>query len=147
MFTADLYRQHNITEQYYRRKARYGGMDSGGARRLKQVLMVAPEPTTEAALLSRMIDQEVRAQRDGSLTVHSGSDRADFVFLTKQQLIQRYPDVPVTILPERGSAGLVVAADLPVAEKALGASGIRNGGAICVPPTASNGALLVFVDA
>ena len=36
--TADLCRQHGIAEQtYYRWKAKYGGMDSGEAKRLKQL--------------------------------------------------------------------------------------------------------------
>ena len=36
--TADLCRQHGITEQtYYRWKAKYGGMDSSEAKRLKQL--------------------------------------------------------------------------------------------------------------
>jgi hypothetical protein len=39
----------------------------------------------------------------------------------------------------------VTAADLNAAEKALGASGVRSGNAICVPPASANGTLLVFV--
>jgi len=36
--TADLCRQHGITEQtYYRWKAKYGGMDSGEAKKLKHL--------------------------------------------------------------------------------------------------------------
>ena len=36
--TAELCRQHGISEQtYYRWKAKYGGMDSGEARKLKQL--------------------------------------------------------------------------------------------------------------
>jgi len=36
--TAELCRQHGITEQtYYRWKVKYGGMDSGEAKRLKQL--------------------------------------------------------------------------------------------------------------
>jgi len=36
--TAELCRQHGITEQtYYRWKAKYGGMESGDARKLKQL--------------------------------------------------------------------------------------------------------------
>jgi putative transposase len=36
--TAELCRQHGITEQtYYRWKAKYGGMDSGDAKKLKQL--------------------------------------------------------------------------------------------------------------
>jgi hypothetical protein len=118
---------------------------ANGARRLKQVLLVASEPGAEAAHLSRMIDRETRQQPDGSIIVPSGADRADFVFMTKAQLSRRYPDVPLTMLPERGSAGLVIAADLDATEKALGHDGIRGGGCICVPPAAANGTLLVFV--
>ena len=36
--TGDLCRQHNITEQtYYRWKAKYGGMDSSEAKKLKHL--------------------------------------------------------------------------------------------------------------
>jgi hypothetical protein len=118
---------------------------ANGARRLRQVLIVAPEPATEAAHLSRMIDRETRNESDGAVAVPSGADRADFVFLTNEQLGRRYPDVPLTSLPERGSAGLVIAADLALTEKALGATGVRSSGAICVPPNAGNGTLLAFV--
>ena len=38
MTTAELCRQHGSSEQtYYRWKAKYGGMDSGEAKRLKQL--------------------------------------------------------------------------------------------------------------
>ena len=77
----------------------------------------------------------------------SGSDRADFVFLTRDQLGRRYPEVSLAGLPERGGAGLVIAADLAAAEKALGAAGVRSGGGVCVPPAAGNGTLLAFVKA
>ena len=120
---------------------------ANGAKRLKQVLIAAPEPAKEAAHLSRLIDGEPHDEMDGAVTVPSGGDRADFVFLTKEQLSERYPDVPLSGLPERGGAGLVVAADLAAAEKALGAVGIRSGGSICVPPAAANGTLLAFVKA
>jgi catechol 2,3-dioxygenase-like lactoylglutathione lyase family enzyme len=120
---------------------------ANGARRLKKVLLAAPEPAKEAAHLSRMIDREGQDQLDGSTIVPSGSDRADFVFLTKQQLGRRYPEVPLSPLPERGCAGLVIATDLAATGTALGSLGIRSGGAICVPPAAGNGTLLVFVSA
>ena len=119
---------------------------ANGAKRLRQVLLAAPEPAKEAAHLSRMIDREAREQEDGSLIVASGADRADFVFMTKVQLSRRYAQVPLAILSERGCAGLVISADLAAAEKALGATGIRSGGAICVPPAAGNGTLLAFVN-
>lgn len=119
---------------------------ANGAKRLREVLLAAPEPAEEAAHLSRMIDREPRTQPDGSVAVSSGADRADFVFLTKEQLSRRYPDVPTTGLPERGAAGLVIAAELADTAKALGDTGLRSGNAICVPPMLSNGTLLVFVQ-
>ena len=93
-----------------------------------------------------MIDRETKAEPDGAVAVPSGSDRADFVFLTRDQLGRRYPEVPLAGLPERGGAGLVLAtSDLAAAEKAVGSSGVRSGGAVCVPPAAANGTLLAFV--
>jgi hypothetical protein len=93
-----------------------------------------------------MIDRDVRAEADGAVAVPSGTDRADFVFLTRDQLGRRYPGVSLAGLPERGGAGLVLAtSDLAAAEKAVG--GVRSGGAVCVAPAAANGALLAFVSA
>ena len=120
---------------------------ANGAKRLKQVLMVAPEPTKEAAHLSKMIDRETRNEPDGAIAVPSGGDRADFVFLTKDQLGKRYPGVSLAGLPERGGAGLVIAADLAAAEKTLGAVGVKSAGGVVVPPAAGNGTLLAFVKA
>ena len=120
---------------------------ANGAKRLKQVLIVSPEPARDAAHLSKMIDRDVRNEPDGAVAVPSGGDRADFVFLTKAQLGKRYPDVSMAGLPERGGAGLVIAADLAAAEKALGATGIRSAGGVVVPPAAGNGTLLAFVKA
>ncbi|MDP3691673.1 VOC family protein [Bradyrhizobium sp.] len=121
---------------------------ANGARRLKQVLVVSTEPAKDAAHLGRMIDREVRAEADGAVAVPSGSDRADFVMLTKEQLSRRYPGVSLEALPERGGAGLVIAtSDLAVAEKAAGAAAVRSADAVCVGPAAANGTLLVFVGA
>jgi hypothetical protein len=118
---------------------------ANGAKHLNQVLLVAPEPAGEAAHLSRLIDREARKENDGALAVPSGSDRADFVFMTRGQLSARYPGVSFASLPERGAVGLVIAADLAKTEKALGAAGVRSGTSICVPPAAANGTLLAFV--
>src|SRR5882757_8817629 len=100
---------------------------ANGAKRLKQVLIVSPEPATDAAHLSKMIDIAVRDQADGAVAVPSGGDRADFVFLTKDQLGKRYPGVSLAGLPDRGGAGLVIAADLAATERALGATGVKSG--------------------
>lgn len=120
---------------------------ANGAKRLRQVLIVSPEPANDAAHMSRMIDREARTEQDGAIAVPSGSDRADFVFLTRDQLSKRYPEVSLTGLPERGGAGLVIEADVTAAEKALGATGVRSGGGVIVPPAAGNGTLLAFVKA
>jgi Glyoxalase-like domain len=120
---------------------------ANGAKRLKQVVIVSPEPAKDAAHLSKMVDRDVRNEADGAVAVPSGGDRADFVFLTKDQLGKRYPGVSLAGLPERGGAGLVIAADLAAAEKALGATGVHSAGGIVVPPAAGNGTLLAFVKA
>ena len=121
---------------------------ANGAKRLKQALVVSPESAKDAAHLARLIDREVKAEPDGAVAVPSGSDRADFIFLTKEQVRRRYPEVPVAGLPERGGAGLVVAtSDLAQAETAVGSSGVRSGAAVCVAPAAANGTLLVFIKA
>jgi hypothetical protein len=93
-----------------------------------------------------MIDREVKAEADGAVAVPSGSDRADFVFLTRERLGRRYPEVSLAGLPERGGAGLVIAtSDLAAAGKAFGSAGVRSGSAVCVAPAAANGTLLAFV--
>jgi Glyoxalase-like domain len=120
---------------------------ANGAKRLRQVLIATPEPAKDAADLARMIDREARNEQDGAVAVPSGSDRADFIFLTRDQLAKRYPEVSLAGLQERGGAGLVIAADLAATEKALGSAAIRSGDAICVPPAAANGTLLAFVKA
>ena len=119
---------------------------ANGAKRLKQVLIVSTEPADDAAHLGRLIDRAVRKEPDGALAVPSGSDRADFVFLTRDQLGRRYPGVSLAGLPERGGAGLVLAtSDLAAAEKAAGSAGVRSGRRVCVAPAAANGTLLAFV--
>ena len=120
---------------------------ANGAKRLKAVLLVAPEPAREAAHLARMIDREANTEADGAVAVPSGGDRADFVFLTKEQLGKRYPGVPLATLAERGATGLVIAADLVSTEKVLKSAGMRSGAAICVAPASANGTLLAFVSA
>lgn len=119
---------------------------ANAAKRIRQTLIATPEPAKEAAHLGRLIDRAPKAESDGAVTVPSGGDRADFVYLTLDQLGQRYPGVPLTGLSERGGAALVlVSGDLAATEKALGSSGQRSGPAICVPPAKANGTLLAFV--
>ena len=119
---------------------------ANAAKRLKQVLIASPEPAKDAAHLARLIARKAKAEADGAVTVPSGGDRADFVFLTLAQLGKRYPGVSLAGIPERGGAALVlVSGDLAATEKALGSAGVRSGSAICVPPAAANGTLLAFI--
>ncbi|OAF03654.1 hypothetical protein AYJ54_03870 [Bradyrhizobium centrolobii] len=119
---------------------------ANGAKRIQQVLIATPEPAKEAAHLSRLIDREPKTEADGAVAVPSGGDRADFVYLTLDQLGGRYPGVPLAGLSERGGAALVLASsDLAETEKALGSAGVRSGSAICVPPARANGTLLAFI--
>lgn len=119
---------------------------ANAAKRIRQTLIATPEPAKEAAHLGRLIDREPATDADGAVTVPSGGDRADFVYLTLDQLGRRYPGVPLTGLSERGGAALVlVSGDLAATEKALGSAAVRSGRAICVPPAKANGTLLAFV--
>jgi len=121
---------------------------ANAAKGLKQVLAVSPEPAKEAAHMARLIQGETRREPDGAVSVPSGKGRADFIFLTREQLGQRYPGVPLAGIPERGGAGLVLkTGDLGAAEKALGGSAMRSEAGVIVAPAAANGALLVFVAA
>jgi hypothetical protein len=107
---------------------------------------VTPEPDQDATHLSRLIDREGRREADGAFTVASGGDRADFVFLTRDQLAGRYPGVALDGLPERGGAGLVIAShNLAATEQALGVAGARSGESLVVPPASATGTLLAFV--
>ncbi|MCK1354020.1 VOC family protein [Bradyrhizobium sp. CW7] len=119
---------------------------ANAAKRIKQILIATPEPAKEAADLGQLIDREPKAEADGAVTVPSGGDRAEFVYLTLEQLGKRYPGVPLAGLSERGGAALVlVSGDLAATDKALGSAAVRSGPAICVPPAKANGTLLAFV--
>jgi Glyoxalase-like domain len=116
------------------------------AKRIVCVVIVSPEPKADAEHLSRMIDVPARSEPDGTWQVASGPGRADFVFLTRDALGRRYPDAPMTGLPERGGAGLVLAVDdLAKAQQAIGTAAVRSGDALVVPPAAGNNAMLAFV--
>lgn len=116
------------------------------AKGIDRVIIVSPRPEADAQHLARMIDGEVRGGSNGAFLVPSGSDRADFAFMTRYQLAQQLPGVSLSGLPERGGAALVLrAGDLAAAEKAAGAVGLRSGSAIVVPPAAANGVMLAFV--
>jgi hypothetical protein len=116
------------------------------AKRIECIMIVSPDAKADAEHLSTMIDVAARGERDGTWLVPSGPGRADFVFLTRDALGHRYPDVPMTGLPERGGAGLVLAVDdLAAAQRAIGTVAVRSGAALVVAPAAGNNAMLVCV--
>src|SRR5258708_28531112 len=64
--TAELCRQHGITEQtYYRWKAKYGGMDSGEAKKLKQL----EEENRKLKHVVADLTLDNRALKDGHLSI------------------------------------------------------------------------------
>jgi hypothetical protein len=121
---------------------------ANAAKCLKHALVVSPEPAKDAAHLARMIDREVSAGPGGALTVPSGSDRADFMFLTGDQLGRHYPGVSLAGLPEHGCVGLIIATeDIHACANAIGKAGVKTDSSVLVAPMAANGVLLVFVAA
>jgi Glyoxalase-like domain len=119
---------------------------ANGAQRLEAVLIVSPEPKNDAEHLARLIDVRVEPARDGAFRVPSGSDRAEFVFMTRDVLATRYDGVALEGVPERGGAGLVIVVDdFEAAAKAAGGAGVRASAGVLVPPAAANGVLLAFV--
>jgi hypothetical protein len=121
---------------------------ANAAKCLKHTLVVSPEPAKDAAHMARLIDRDLHTEPDGAMIVASGSDRADFVFLTRDQLGRRYAGVPLTELPERGCVGLVLATgDIAACANVIGNAGKRIGSGVIVNPAKANGVLLVFVAA
>jgi len=100
----------------------------------------------DAAHLARMIDREVKSEPDGAVAVPSGSDRADFIFLTKDQLAGAILSLAGR-LPERGGAGLVRRIRSCRREEGGRQFRCRQWRRRCVAPAAANGTLLAFVKA
>jgi Glyoxalase-like domain len=116
------------------------------AEAIQRIILVSPTPQADAAHLTKMINGEVRRGSDGTFVVPSGADRADFDFVTSDQLARQFPGVALTGLPERGGAALVLkAGDLAAAAKAAGSAGVKSGSAVVVPAEAANGVMLAFV--
>jgi hypothetical protein len=117
------------------------------AKRIKQVLVVTPEPDKDAAHMAKLIDGASKTEADGAVTVPSGANRADFVFVTKDVLAKHFPGTSLAGIPDRGGIALVFgASDLAAAEKAVGAKGAKTAVGVVVPPAEGNGVLLAFVQ-
>ena len=120
---------------------------ANGAQRLRQVLVVSGEPDKDAAHLARLMDGSERAEPDGAVAVPSGSDRADFIFLTRDQLGRRYPEVSLSGFPSAVGQGSCLRRPISrLRKRRVGNAGTISGGAVCVAPHEANGTLLVFAD-
>jgi catechol 2,3-dioxygenase-like lactoylglutathione lyase family enzyme len=119
---------------------------ANAARGLQQLIVTSPQPEGDARHMLRLINTEQYLEPNGSIEVSSGSRRANMVFTTRDVLAQQYPGVSLVGLPERGGAGLTIAVDdLAAAAQAIGAAGVNVGDRLVVPPSTTNGVLLVFV--
>jgi hypothetical protein len=120
---------------------------ANGAKRLKQVLIVAPEPAKEAAHMSKLIDRDVRNEADGAIAVPSGGDRAGL----------RVPDQGSArqALSRRVAGGPARARRRGARDRGrcrgggedAGRCRRKSAGGVIVPPAAGNGTLLAFVKA
>jgi catechol 2,3-dioxygenase-like lactoylglutathione lyase family enzyme len=119
---------------------------ANAARGLQQLIVTSPQPESDARHMLRLIDTEQYPEPNGSIEVSSGSRSVNMVFATRDVLAQQYPGVSLAGLPERGGAGLTIAVDdLAAAAQAIGAAGVNVGDRLVVPPSTTNGVLLVFV--
>ncbi len=117
------------------------------AKGLQQVLIVSPEPESDARHMQRLTKGERHAGPDGDVVVTTGSMRADILFLTRSELARKFPKVSLTGLPDRGGAGLVIAVDdIEAAALAVGPAGVKIDHCVAVPPSVADGVLLVFVE-
>ena len=99
---------------------------ANGAKRLRQVLIVTPDPAKDAAHLSRMIDRDAqdrgRRRRRRAVGRRPRRFRVPDQGPTRQALSRRVAGRPA----RTRRRGLVIAADLAAAEKALGTTGVRS---------------------
>ena len=111
---------------------------SADFQKAKQAWLIISSPQTRAVLLTLGSDA-VKIVKDATGAISSKG-----LSLTLDEAV--VADIKQLIADAKAGDG-VIAADLNATEKALGASGVRSGQAICVPPAAANGTLLAFITA
>lgn len=120
---------------------------ANGATRIRTIEIVAADPASAAAHMSRLIDQPVRSS-EGLHVVPSGGTRADFVFTDPATLAKRYPAGACNGITGTGAAALTIATrDIAATKSALGARGVPTRNGVAVPPSEANGVLVHFVSA
>jgi hypothetical protein len=120
---------------------------ANGATRIVRVEVLAADPKSAAAHLSRLIDEPAR--EDGTAwIVPTGGERADILFYDDAEFARRYPDAVRQGATSGGAAAVVLAASDPkAAAKALGSLGVAHDGSVSAPAHTANGVIVSFVSA
>lgn len=117
---------------------------ANGAKRLLRVEVLSDNPKASAEHLSRLIDEPAR-QEGGVWRVPSGGKRGEFVFHDAASFAKHYPDaVRAGAAPDGAVAIVVGTSDVAKAAQALGARGVKHGGAVSVPAAQANGVIVSF---
>lgn len=118
---------------------------ANGATRIIRIEVLDETPEAAATHMSRLIDQPVIGETDGAFRVPSGGTRADFVFLDRATLSQRYPAAAIAGLPAQGAVGLVLATtDSAAATRAIGPKAISEKGRTIAPASIATGVVVSF---
>ena len=114
--------------------------------RIARIELVSPDPKAAAEHMSKLTDQPVTTDSNGSFKVPSGAGRADFVFFDTAALATRYPAKMLSGLPAEGAIALVLgSSDLAAAKAYLGTSSITHDGMVLAPPSEANGVIVAIV--
>ena len=116
-----------------------------GALRVVEVVMSAPEPAAHRAFLERMTETTAELG-PGRLTVGGTGDR--ITVLSPRETARRLPGLAVDGSPRFCAARLAVA-DLDATKRALKSNGVDfqvSDGVLLIPPAASHGPALEFVE-
>ena len=116
-----------------------------GALRVVEVVMSAPEPAKHRDFLERMTETAAELA-PGRLTVGGTGDR--IIVLAPREIARRVPGLAVDGSPRFCAARLAVA-DLDATRRALKSNGVDfrvTDGVLLIPPAASHGVALEFVE-
>jgi len=116
-----------------------------GALRVVEVVMSAPEPAARRAFLERMTETTAELA-PGRLTVGEPGDR--ITVLNPRETARRLPGLAVDG-SERFCAARLAVADLDATKRALKSNGVDfqvTDGVLMIPPAASHGLALEFVE-
>jgi catechol 2,3-dioxygenase-like lactoylglutathione lyase family enzyme len=114
-----------------------------GAQRIARVEVLSADPKASAEHMSRLIDEPVMAEGDGSYRVPSGGKRADFLFYDRAGFERLYPDAVRAGAATEGAVALVLVTDDLAKAKAIG--GVGHGDAVSMPANAANGVIVSFI--